>query len=370
MHDCCGYAAPCKYTALPKTSTPQAPLQVLLDHLGMMQQSSSCKAVELQRQQEAAAQVCVQATAVLRNLAVYPGHAHLFVQQEGLPLRALLQLLQACGAAGEVALNVSRCLSKLSLQEACRQCMLQLQLPPQQRLLQHDQYSQDSYSSAEPGGRAAAVPCLLQVLLKADAAQSSQQPLVLRVAFVLGNLTTYHPEARAAVAGTPQALEGLVRLALAVLRFAQQQQEQQTAVVQQLSGHGPAVAAAAGGSSAALEDLLVKLLRVLGNTAMDEAAGSGLACSDAAVQVVAGVLQAYEFEQHEELVLNAAAALTNLVFYQMPDNKVRRQHHTHSHCCLLIWSSLQNIDIMAAAHHICRRSFASAEKRTTLQEHR
>jgi hypothetical protein len=305
-------------------------LQVLLDHLGILQQSSSRQAAQLQRQQEAAAQVCVQATAVLRNLAVHPGHAAMFVQQQRLPLRALLQLLSACGTVGEVALNVSRCLSKVSLQEACRQAMLQLQLPRQQCLLQRDGCSSSNHRNAVPADSAAAVPCLLQVLLDADATHSSQRPLVLRLAFVLGNLTTFHPEARAAVADTPHALDGVVQLALALLQCAQDEQQQQTSNSQQLSGHTLTAAAAAAGGLVAFEDLLVKLLRLLGNTAIDEAAGSTLACSDDVVQVVVGVLQAYEFEQQEELVLNAAAALTNLVFYQSPDNKVRMQHVTNA----------------------------------------
>jgi hypothetical protein len=298
-------------------------LQVLLDHLQMLQQSSSCQEAELQQQlqqrHEAAAQVCVQATAVLRNLAVHPGHAPLFVQQQGLPLNALLQLLPAFGAAGEVALNVSRCLSKLSLQEACREAMLQLQLPHHCSLLQHDGCSKDSHSGALLVATATAVPCLLQVLLKADAAESSQRPLVLRVAFVLGNFTTFNPEARTAVADTPNALDGLLQLSLAVLHAAQEQQEQQQAVItQQQSG-----STGAGGLVAA-EELLVKLLRLIGNTAIDETAGTALACSEAAVQLMIGVLQEYEFEQQEELVLNAVAALTNLVFYQEPNTVSRR----------------------------------------------
>jgi hypothetical protein len=292
-------------------------MQVLIEQAAMLQPSSSLAAAgtqqQSQRQQEAATQVCVQATAVLRNLAVYPGHASLFVQQQGLPLRVLMQLLGTCGSVGEVALNVSRCLSKLSLHETCREALLQLQL---QRWHQHDRCCDDNSSSVHSANSTEAVPCLLEVLLTADAAGNSNRPMVLRLAFVLGNLTTYHSEARAAVADTPHALEGLVQLALGLLQSAQVQQEQQATAGRRQLGR------TAAASLDAAEDLLVKLLRLLGNTAMDEAAGIALACNEEVVQLVVGVLQGYEFEQQEELVLNAAAAFTNLVFYQDPGNQV------------------------------------------------
>jgi hypothetical protein len=295
-------------------------MQVLIDQAAMLQQSSSLAAAGMQqqsqRQQEAASQVCVQATAVLRNLAVYPGHASLFVQQQGLPLRALLQLLGAFGAVGEVALNVSRCLSKLSLQESCREALLQLQLPHKQCWQQHYRCCDDSNSSALKANSTIAVPCLLEVLLTADAADSSNRPMALRLAFVLGNLTTYHPEARAAVADTPHALEGVVQLALGLLQSSQTQQEQQATADRQQSGE------TAAASLDAAEDLLVELMRLLGNTAIDETAGIALACDAEVVQLVVGVLQGYDFEQQEELVLNAAAAFTNLVFYQDAGNQV------------------------------------------------
>ncbi|KAF6254755.1 hypothetical protein COO60DRAFT_289829 [Scenedesmus sp. NREL 46B-D3] len=119
----------------------------------------------------------------------------------------------------------------------------------------------------------------------------------------------------------PNALDGVVQLALGLLPCSLREQQQQATPSQQGSSQPAAVAPAAGSSSAAVEDILVKLLRLLGNAAMDETAGCVLACSEAVVRLVAGVLQGYEFEQQEELVLNAAAALTNLAFYQEPGNQ-------------------------------------------------
>lgn len=70
------------------------------------------------------------------------------------------------------------------------------------------------------------------------------------------------------------------------------------------------------------EEVLVKLLRLLANVAIHPALGAALAAKQATADALLAVLQCYSFEAAEELVLNAAAALTNLSYYQEPTNKV------------------------------------------------
>lgn len=66
---------------------------------------------------ESCSQVAVQASGVLRNLAVSPPHAAAFLHTAALP--ALCTTLRVMALQPEVVLNSSRTLSKLSLHEGC-----------------------------------------------------------------------------------------------------------------------------------------------------------------------------------------------------------------------------------------------------------
>jgi hypothetical protein len=154
-----------------------------------------------------------------------------------------------------------------------------------------------------------------------QAAQPKQWPTGIRLAFCLGQLTSYHPESRAQVAAVPGALDALPRLVLDLIGFSllqeysvQQPQEQQQRQQQQ-----PSLA----------EDYITKLLRVLANLSIDRTVGPTLAAKQVTADALVAVLRGYEYEEAEELVLNAAAALTNLAFYDTPSNKV-------SHCRQLL----------------------------------
>lgn len=294
-------------------------LQVLIDQAAFAQSQDQVTAAQQSShgQHETAAQVCVQATAVLRNLAVSPSHATLFVQQQGLPLQALLQLLAVFHHQQEVVLNVSRSLSKLSLDASCREVMVHLELQ------QHSGQQRGRICSSSQGVEfAAAVPCLVQLLLQPQAQHNSQWPLVLRVAFVLGNLTTYHPEARTAIAAVSGALDGVLQLALELLHPQDCCSEQQPKQQQQHGQQAALTTTSTSCGKASAEDVLVKLLRLLGNIAIDQEAGAALAANAAMAELVLGVLHAYDFDRQEELVLNAVAALTNLVFYNSPESEV------------------------------------------------
>jgi hypothetical protein len=279
-------------------------------------------------QHETAAQVAVQASAVLRNLSVVASNADLFVQQQDSALQALIGLLQPFQHDPEVLLNASRCLSKLSMFDSCRQGMLSLGGQQGERSSSRNSIQRSSAGKADSSSDSAAVvssagapstptavSLMVRTLLISQAAQPKQWPTGIRLAFALAQLTTYHAEARLLVAAVPGALGALPGLVLELVQISSQQQvlqQQQTQTQQEQR------------QSALAEDLMTKLLRVLANLAIDRTAGPALAAKQATADALVAVLTGYEYEAAEELVLNATAALTNLAFYDTPSNKVRK----------------------------------------------
>ncbi|PNH12894.1 Armadillo repeat-containing protein 2 [Tetrabaena socialis] len=222
---------------------------------------------------ESCGQVAVQATGVLRNLAVPQHNAGAFLAAGVVP--ALRAACCALSTHAEVVLNVGRILSKLSLHDGCQAAM---------------------------GQDAAYAPLLVQLLGQ----YADNRAVLLRVAFVLGNLTTASNDYREQVCNVPFALVTVV------------------GILQRYALGGPRSEAGAGGTAAAdrlaraasHEDCLVKVLRLAANLAIWPQAGHALAEEAHVAEALLQLLEAYSFEAAEELVLNTVCALTNLSFYQ------------------------------------------------------
>ncbi|CAK0887433.1 unnamed protein product, partial [Prorocentrum cordatum] len=69
-----------------------------------------------------------------------------------------------------------------------------------------------------------------------------------------------------------------------------------------------------------IEEVLVKLVRLLANVAISKSAGATLAASSAVVEPLLDMLGAKRIGDSEELVLNVVAAITNLSYYDVPSN--------------------------------------------------
>lgn len=324
-------------------------MQVLLDQVSIAQsvasaQQRSAHEQPVQRcrhpQHEAAAQIAVQASAVLRNLSVAPGNAVLFVQQQGLALQALVSLLQPFQQDPEVLLNASRCLSKLSMYDSCREALLAIPAVAGQQCdgsmtLSRTSCQDGSAGSrtgtpggsrgwassgggsgpgGDPGSQPSAVGQMVRALLGVQTAYPKKWATGIRLAFCLGQLTSYHPESRPQVAAVPGALDALPRLVLDLVRFSQLQ-EGVAGQLQEPQGQQRQQQSHAG-------DYMIKLLRVLANLSIDRTVGPALAAKQVTADALMAVVTGYQYAQAEELVLNATAALTNLAFYDTPSNKV------------------------------------------------
>jgi hypothetical protein len=218
--------------------------------------------------QEAALQVSVQAVAVLRNMAPQGSLQQQLAASAGC-LPVLLQAAAAWGHHQELALNWARLLSRLSIQQAW--------------LLQLEQ---------QPG--------LVQQVVRLLLLHRGRPPVLLRLAFALGQLTTSRAAARRTV------------LAAAPLQHIAQLLAQYAAGSSSSGGSG---GGSSGGSSGGVEACTTKLLRLVANLALEPAAGRQLAADPALAAGLAAVLQAHSLAGQEELLLNCACALTNCAYY-------------------------------------------------------
>ncbi|KAG1674821.1 hypothetical protein FOA52_015208 [Chlamydomonas sp. UWO 241] len=245
------------------------------------------------------AQVVVQVTGVLRNLAVAPSHAPAFAS--GSLLRSLRVAARAFVSQPEAVLNVGRILSKLSLHEECQAAM-------------------------------EADPEYADLLLSLLEAHTGHRAIVLRVAFVLGNLTTHRESYRAQIAALPRSIEVAVStLAAYSTPPPGVGSTPDDAAPAQAGGVAGAGGVDSGDStrlgdrlsrSARREEVVVKLLRVVANLAIDGQAGPRLAADPCVSACLVSLLQQYTFDDEDELVLNCVAAATNLSFYHGAGNRV------------------------------------------------
>ncbi|KAJ8009596.1 hypothetical protein DPEC_G00090520 [Dallia pectoralis] len=234
-----------------------------------------------------AGHILVQLTATLRNLSDLSEARPLFVSHG--TLTELLQVLRHHRGDKEVCTNVARVFSKLSSYSDC--CLALAQIPH-------------------------CCTLFIEMLSK----HHQKQDLVLRLLFTLGNLTSRSDEARVLLftaAGCMSELLGLYGTYL---------------------GRGEPPAACAPHAPAAMEtsdpavcpvslreseDVLVKLVRVLANMSINPAVGPALAANTQLVDFLMDTLDFRSMQESEELLVNVAATINNLSFYQEDSSVVR-----------------------------------------------
>ena len=232
-------------------------------------------------------QLTIQATAVLRNLALDKRHLKQFWDSGTVQVLCAL----ADGDSGspgfventDLVLNVSRILAKLSLYEQGREAIME----------------------------ADGVGSLLQLVVNDHPHHAA---LAVRVFFILGNLTAGNDENRMHVG---EGLDGAVFAVSLVERFG----EEYTAIcTQEGSGEGEDILG--------VEDVLIKLVRFVANMSIDAQLGMKIlkmgpsALFDVLVlaagrhkHLVEVAADSRDRVSAEELVLNLVAAITNLLFH-------------------------------------------------------
>lgn len=95
------------------------------------------------------------------------------------------------------------------------------------------------------------------------------------------------------------------------------------------------------------EEVLVKLVRLLANVAISPSAGPTLAASSAVSEPLLDMLGAKRISDSEELVLNVVAAITNLLFYDVPANLLFHEESKQLLCRLFRPLLLESYNVEA-----------------------
>lgn len=175
----------------------------------------------------------------------------------------------------ELVLNISRILHKLTLHMECREALI-------------------------------AVPHFVGGLLRTLVPHIDNLAIVVRVCFVLGNVTASDGPSRALIAGA-----GGVDLLGGILEHYDTQD----------AALGDSGEAADKKRSRDIADVLTKVIRVLANLAIDDSVGPAIAEHGCTSRVV-DILDRRRVDSSEELVLNAVSAVTNISFYEVDNNVI------------------------------------------------
>lgn len=221
-----------------------------------------------------AGHILVQLTATLRNLADHPDSRPLFVSFS--VLSELFKVLRYHSKDQDICTNISRIYSKLSSYSECRLALAQ-------------------------------TPDCYQLFLELLSKHHQKQDLVVRLLFTLGNLTAKGDEARQQLFQCEGCMNTLLHL---------YDHYQRRDVPTQTAPHGDPSSPRKPYTLQEEDDVLVKLVRVLANMCIHPAVGPALATSSTCVQLLMETLELRCVQESEELLINVAATINNLSFYQ------------------------------------------------------
>ncbi|XP_021061318.1 armadillo repeat-containing protein 2 [Mus pahari] len=136
------------------------------------------------------------------------------------------------------------------------------------------------------------------------------QDLVIRIVFILGNLTAKSNQARELFSRETGSVETLLTLFQSFY---------------QLKENSPKLQLSEARPQAEAEDVLVKLTRVLANIAIHPRIGPVLAANPRVVGLLLTTLESKSLGDCEELVINTTAAINNLSFYQVKSSVLQHR---------------------------------------------
>uniref|UniRef100_A0A4W5QXH8 Armadillo repeat containing 2 n=1 Tax=Hucho hucho TaxID=62062 RepID=A0A4W5QXH8_9TELE len=231
-----------------------------------------------------AGHIHVQLTATLRNLADLPESRPLFVSH--CTLTELCLVLRHHHGDQDICTNIARVFSKLSSYSEC--CLALAQTPGCYTLF-------------------------IELLSK----HQRKQDLVVRLLFTLGNLTSRSSEARKHLFTT----EGCMSVLLGLYHTYHGKWDPPPA-------HTPPARDTCNPRTSPLgwresKDVLVKLVRVLANMSIHPAVGPTLAANTDLIHYLLDTLELRSMQESEELLVNVAATINNLSFYQEDSSVVR-----------------------------------------------
>ncbi|XP_076189481.1 armadillo repeat-containing protein 2 isoform X2 [Aptenodytes patagonicus] len=142
-----------------------------------------------------------------------------------------------------------------------------------------------------------------------------QQDLVIRIIFILGNLTAKNNQAREQFFKEKGSVNTLISLFQTYRELdlnAQKWYHERGGEGKKRPKH-PSEA----------EDVLIKLIRVLANLSIHPSVGAALAAAHRVVELLVTVLEYKSVDDSEELVISAATAINNLSYYKVKSSAVQ-----------------------------------------------
>ncbi|XP_072711726.1 armadillo repeat-containing protein 2 isoform X3 [Ciconia boyciana] len=142
-----------------------------------------------------------------------------------------------------------------------------------------------------------------------------QQDLVIRIIFILGNLTAKNNEAREQFFKEKGSINTLISLFQTYHELdlnAQKWYHERGGEGKKHPKH-PSEA----------EDVLIKLIRVLANLSIHPSVGAALAAAHRVVELLVTVLEYKSVDDCEELVINAATTMNNLSYYKVKSSAIQ-----------------------------------------------
>ncbi|KAI1241034.1 Armadillo repeat-containing protein 2 [Lamprotornis superbus] len=144
-----------------------------------------------------------------------------------------------------------------------------------------------------------------------------QQDLVIRIIFILGNLTAKNDQSREQFFKEKESINTLTSL------FQTYYELDLNALTWHHDRKGKGKKDGKYPSKA--EDVLIKLIRVLANLSIHPKVGTALAAAHPLVGLLVTVLEYKSVDACEELVINAATTINNLSYYQVENSAVQNE---------------------------------------------
>ncbi|XP_040407541.1 armadillo repeat-containing protein 2 isoform X6 [Cygnus olor] len=189
-----------------------------------------------------------------------------------------------------------------------------------------------------------------------------QQDLVIRIIFILGNLTAENNQAREQLFKEKGSLNTLISLfqtyheldlnAEKWCHIRGREEEKQT--------KHPSEA----------ENVLIKLIRVLANLSIHPSVGAALAAAHRVVELLVTVLEYKSIDVCEELVINAATTINNLSFYKVKGSAVqdKKLHIAEIYKFVIALLDAKNQDVCFSACGVLLNLTVDKDKRALLME--
>lgn len=261
-----------------------------------------------QLQSKEIAQFLIQTTGVLRNLSVAKSYHKQFLEAQ-VPLR-LCTMIPAFIRHLELMGNVSRILSKLTLHEL-----------PRAQINQHTDSNLHNLMAVVDCSQNKSLSFLEQQQQQQKSENRFQDILLIRMFFVLGNLCAGNDHNRLFIAFDCGGIHVLLQaLQFYAAQYVKQRDHNDDKGCNSSDQHADDEAQDGGDGSGSQQsgEVLVKLVRLLANLAINAEVGASLNRESAQMSALLETLDQAQRVGDEELMLNIVSCITNLSYYSSP----------------------------------------------------